>query len=135
LAISRLLYRTVYWSLCMPGILFYFVINRTNGNQIFYFENKCYRDIKSSQFIHWWCCLMYRVGIELPTVEVRYQNLKVDAQCYVGNRALPTLWNATRNILEVRGLILFIFIAYTKFGRCYFPVHSYVEWDFMYISE
>jgi ABC-type multidrug transport system ATPase subunit len=41
-----------------------------------------------------------RVGIELPTVEVRCQNLNVDAQCHIGGRALPTLWNVTRNILE-----------------------------------
>lgn len=43
---------------------------------------------------------MDRVGIELPTVEVRYKDLNVDAQCHVGSRALPTLWNVTRNILE-----------------------------------
>ena len=48
---------------------------------------------------------MYRVGIELPIVEVRYQNLNVDAECHIGSRALPTLWNVTRNILEVRELI------------------------------
>lgn len=41
-----------------------------------------------------------RVGIELPTVEVRYENLNVDAKCHIGSRALPTLWNTTRNILE-----------------------------------
>lgn len=41
-----------------------------------------------------------RVGIELPTVEVRYKDLNVDAQCHIGTRALPTLWNATRNILD-----------------------------------
>lgn len=41
-----------------------------------------------------------RVGIELPTVEVRYKDLNVDAQCHIGTRALPTLWNTTRNILD-----------------------------------
>lgn len=41
------------------------------------------------------------VGIELPTIEVRYENLSVDADCYVGSRALPSLWNATRNFVEV----------------------------------
>ncbi|KAI5058624.1 hypothetical protein GOP47_0026794 [Adiantum capillus-veneris] len=40
------------------------------------------------------------VGLKLPTVEVRFQNLSVDANCYVGDRALPTLWNATRNACE-----------------------------------
>lgn len=41
------------------------------------------------------------VGIELPTIEVRYENLSVDADCYVGSRALPSLWNAARNFVEV----------------------------------
>jgi hypothetical protein len=44
------------------------------------------------------------VGIELPTIEVRYENLSVDADCFVGSRALPTLWNAARNFAEVRKL-------------------------------
>jgi ABC-type multidrug transport system ATPase subunit/ABC-type multidrug transport system permease subunit len=41
-----------------------------------------------------------RVGVELPTVEVRYQNLNVNAKSYIGGRALPTLWNVARNIWE-----------------------------------
>ncbi|XP_057870080.2 ABC transporter G family member 35 [Cryptomeria japonica] len=42
-----------------------------------------------------------KVGIEMPTVEVRYQNLTVDANCLIGSRALPTLWNVVRNSFEV----------------------------------
>ncbi|WOL03475.1 pleiotropic drug resistance protein 2-like [Canna indica] len=41
-----------------------------------------------------------RVGLELPKVEVRYEKLSVEADIYVGSRALPTLWNSTLNILE-----------------------------------
>jgi hypothetical protein len=41
------------------------------------------------------------VGIQQPTVEVRFQNLFINAEVYVGNRALPTLLNFTRNIVEV----------------------------------
>ncbi|VAI77392.1 unnamed protein product [Triticum turgidum subsp. durum] len=41
-----------------------------------------------------------RVGIELPTVEVRFERLTVQARCHVGSRALPTLLNAARNIAE-----------------------------------
>lgn len=41
-----------------------------------------------------------RVGIQLPTVEVRYEHLTVEAECYIGNRALPTLVNQARNIAE-----------------------------------
>ncbi|KAI3750238.1 hypothetical protein L2E82_20871 [Cichorium intybus] len=40
------------------------------------------------------------VGISLPIVEVRFQNLSVEADCHVGDRALPTLINSARNIIE-----------------------------------
>lgn len=42
-----------------------------------------------------------RVGIQLPTIEVRYESLNIDAKCFVGGRALPTLKNATLNFFEV----------------------------------
>ncbi|XP_031127767.1 pleiotropic drug resistance protein 1-like isoform X1 [Ipomoea triloba] len=41
-----------------------------------------------------------RVGIDLPTIEVRFEHLNVDAEAYVGSRALPTIFNFTANILE-----------------------------------
>nr|XP_043617466.1 ABC transporter G family member 29-like [Erigeron canadensis] len=41
-----------------------------------------------------------KVGISLPTVEVRFQNLSIEADCHVGERALPTLTNTARNIAE-----------------------------------
>nr|ASM90224.1 ABC-2 type transporter [Sesuvium portulacastrum] len=41
-----------------------------------------------------------KVGIRLPTVEVRFEHLTVEADCYVGTRALPTLPNAARNFSE-----------------------------------
>ncbi|KMS96494.1 hypothetical protein BVRB_9g224870 [Beta vulgaris subsp. vulgaris] len=41
-----------------------------------------------------------KVGIRLPTVEVRFEHLTIEADCYVGNRALPTLPNAARNFAE-----------------------------------
>ncbi|KAK9938207.1 hypothetical protein M0R45_014960 [Rubus argutus] len=34
-----------------------------------------------------------KVGITLPTVEVRFDHLTVKADCHIGNRALPTLPN------------------------------------------
>jgi hypothetical protein len=48
------------------------------------------------------------VGIEIPKIEVRYENLSVEGDVYVGSRALPTLLNVTINTLEV--LIFFIYI-------------------------
>lgn len=41
-----------------------------------------------------------RVGIELPKIEVRFEQLTIDADVYVGNRALPTLFNFTVNTFE-----------------------------------
>ncbi|KAJ8510203.1 hypothetical protein OPV22_000637 [Ensete ventricosum] len=41
-----------------------------------------------------------KVGIQLPTVEVRFEHLNVEAECHVGNRALPTLTNTARDIAE-----------------------------------
>ncbi|KAK9923462.1 hypothetical protein M0R45_031880 [Rubus argutus] len=41
-----------------------------------------------------------KVGIRLPTVEVRFDHLTVKADCHIGNRALPTLPNVARNIAE-----------------------------------
>jgi len=42
-----------------------------------------------------------RVGIELPTIEVRYEQLNVEADVIAAGRALPTLWNAATNLFEV----------------------------------
>ncbi|XP_002515969.2 ABC transporter G family member 29 [Ricinus communis] len=41
-----------------------------------------------------------RVGIKLPTVEVRFEHLTVAANCYIGSRALPTLLNSAKNTAE-----------------------------------
>lgn len=41
-----------------------------------------------------------RVGIEVPKIEVRFQNLCIEGDAYVGTRALPTLLNATLNAIE-----------------------------------
>ncbi|KAI3746260.1 hypothetical protein L6452_08686 [Arctium lappa] len=43
---------------------------------------------------------MFRVGIEIPKVEVRYENLWVEGDVYVGDRALPSLFNVTINLIE-----------------------------------
>ncbi|KAF3443181.1 hypothetical protein FNV43_RR12862 [Rhamnella rubrinervis] len=40
------------------------------------------------------------VGVDLPTVEVRYQNLFVEADCEIVNgKPLPTLWNTLKSVL------------------------------------
>ncbi|KAM4100329.1 hypothetical protein ACB094_05G060000 [Castanea mollissima] len=40
-----------------------------------------------------------RVGISLPTIEVRFEHLNVEAESYVGSRALPTFLNINVNII------------------------------------
>ncbi|XP_057454234.1 pleiotropic drug resistance protein 1-like [Lotus japonicus] len=41
-----------------------------------------------------------RVGIDIPTIEVRYEHLNVEAEAYVGSRALPSFVNFATNIVE-----------------------------------
>lgn len=41
------------------------------------------------------------MGIEIPKIEVRFENLSADGDVYVGSRALPTLLNVTLNAFEV----------------------------------
>ncbi|XP_062163258.1 pleiotropic drug resistance protein 1-like isoform X3 [Alnus glutinosa] len=41
-----------------------------------------------------------RVGLDIPTVEVRFEHLNVEAEVYVGSRALPTICNFFINMLE-----------------------------------
>ncbi|CAL8470297.1 g9839 [Coccomyxa elongata] len=41
-----------------------------------------------------------RVGIELPSVEVRFEGLAVDAQAYAAGRKLPSIFNAYRKWVE-----------------------------------
>ncbi|KAL5756301.1 hypothetical protein ACOSP7_020727 [Xanthoceras sorbifolium] len=41
-----------------------------------------------------------RVGIKLPKIEVRFEHLNVEAEAYVGSRALPTFFNFSINIIE-----------------------------------
>ncbi|XP_038905329.1 ABC transporter G family member 34-like [Benincasa hispida] len=47
-----------------------------------------------------------RVGIEIPKIEVRFENLSVEGDVHVGSRALPSLLNVTLNTFEsLLGLI------------------------------
>eukprot|EP01018_Ginkgo_biloba_P004087 Gb_05443 [translate_table: standard] len=41
-----------------------------------------------------------KVGIDMPRIEVRYEHLNVDADVYIGSRALPTIPNFTFNMIE-----------------------------------
>ncbi|KAF2301529.1 hypothetical protein GH714_025541 [Hevea brasiliensis] len=41
-----------------------------------------------------------RVGIELPTIEVRFEHLNIETEAHVGSRALPTFINFSVDIVE-----------------------------------
>lgn len=41
-----------------------------------------------------------RVGMEQPKVEVRFENVSVEAMVNVGSRGMPTVFNAYRNVVE-----------------------------------
>ncbi|EXC25845.1 Pleiotropic drug resistance protein 1 [Morus notabilis] len=42
-----------------------------------------------------------RVGVELPSIEVRYEHLNIEAEAYVGSRALPSFINFISGIVEI----------------------------------
>uniref|UniRef100_A0A2N9GTK4 ABC transporter domain-containing protein n=1 Tax=Fagus sylvatica TaxID=28930 RepID=A0A2N9GTK4_FAGSY len=53
-----------------------------------------------------------RVGIDLPTIEVRFEHLNVEAEAFVGGRALPTFFNFSFNIVE--GFLNYLHILSSK---------------------
>ncbi|XP_062099836.1 pleiotropic drug resistance protein 2-like [Humulus lupulus] len=46
------------------------------------------------------CLLTIWVGIEIPKVEVRFQNFSNEGDAHVGTRALPTMLNSSLNMIE-----------------------------------
>lgn len=53
----------------------------------------------------------------MPTIEVRFEHLTVEAQVYLGSRALPTLLNFAINMIQVSILLqLDQYKFYSKFG-------------------
>lgn len=44
---------------------------------------------------------IFRVGLDIPTIEVRFEHLNVEAEAYIGSRAMPTMFNFSVNMLEV----------------------------------
>ncbi|KAG8051397.1 hypothetical protein GUJ93_ZPchr0001g32820 [Zizania palustris] len=51
---------------------------------------------------------MDRVGIDYPTIEVRFEKLEVEAEVHVGDRGLPTLVNSVSNTIEAIGNALHV---------------------------
>ncbi|MBA0861360.1 hypothetical protein Goshw_027169 [Gossypium schwendimanii] len=66
----------------------------------------CFEAIPSLQLT---VTFVLRVGLEFPTIDVRFQNLSVEADCeVVQGKPIPTLWNT----------ITTVFSALTKVSRC-----------------
>lgn len=59
---------------------------------------------------------MCRVALEFPRVEVRFQDLKIEASVHVGSRALPTVPNSIFNMTEVNFMELYRVIVIFKFS-------------------
>lgn len=55
-----------------------------------------------------------RVGIDLPTIEVRFDHLKVEAEVHVGGRALPTFVNFMSNFVDVIMPLFFLLLYIFK---------------------
>ncbi|TYI81111.1 hypothetical protein E1A91_D05G132800v1 [Gossypium mustelinum] len=56
-----------------------------------------------------------RVGIELPTIEVRFENINIEAEAFVGTNALPSFLNFITSIFE--GLLINMGILSTRMKK------------------
>lgn len=66
--------------------------------------------------------IFFRVGIDLPKIEIRYENLSVEGDVHVGSRALPTLINATMNSFEVFFFTLSFLTSQILYSVCMFSI-------------
>lgn len=79
--------------------------------------------------------ILYRVSIDLPKVEVRYENLTVDADVQVGTRALPTLTNTMLSIAEVSFLHFKIPFSCYWIGEFNVLVNCFDELCFIFVDD
>ena len=55
---------------------------------------------------------MCSVGTETSKIEIRYENLSVEGNAFVGHRALPSLYNATFNSIQVPTFFAILLTTY-----------------------
>jgi hypothetical protein len=54
--------------------------------------------------------LLFRVGLEFPSVEVRFQNLSIEAECeVVHGKPIPTIWNTLNHVIVVSIFFVYLF--------------------------
>lgn len=71
---------------------------------VFLVINKLLRDANKPCDLN----INYRVGLEVPKVEVKFENLNISTKVHVGSRALPSLTNYVNDITEVKVPPLYI---------------------------
>lgn len=78
------------------------------------------------------CCNICncRVGIYLPTVEVRFNDLSVEAECEViHGKPIPTLWNTVKGILSVSSHMYLLHRS--EYGKLFrFPCYLFTLYRF-----
>lgn len=62
--------------------------------------------------------------MEVPKIEVRFENLNVEADVQAGTRALPTLVNVSRDFVEVLLLFSSLYFPHVTILRdCFFILY------------
>ncbi|CAL5199946.1 unnamed protein product [Lathyrus oleraceus] len=77
-------------------------VRKLDGNERQQFIDKIFKvaEQDNEKYLQKFRNRIDKVGIKLPTVEVRFENVSIEADSYVGSRALPTLPNVALNMLE-----------------------------------
>ncbi|XP_042498687.1 ABC transporter G family member 39-like [Macadamia integrifolia] len=70
---------------------------------------------------------MQQVGIEVPTIEVRFEHLNIGAQAYIGSRGLPSMLNFCLNIVEESLTSLYILQSRKKPFPILQDVHGIIK--------
>ncbi|KAM0939679.1 putative ABC-type sulfate transporter [Dioscorea sansibarensis] len=84
-------------------------------------------DEDNEQFLRWIKGRYERVGMELPKIEVRFQELSVEGKVYVGSRALPTLLNSVINFAEGMAGHLGLFTSKKKVHKILHSVSGIIK--------
>ncbi|XVF49256.1 hypothetical protein PTKIN_Ptkin03bG0253800 [Pterospermum kingtungense] len=76
--------------------------------------NRFVKDADNAEFLKKLKERIDRVSLNLPTIEVRYEDINVEGEAYVGSRALPTIINSIFNNIEHVGHCLHLLSSQKK---------------------
>lgn len=74
-----------------------------------------------------------RVSLNLPTVEVRFENVNVTTEAFVGSRAVPTVINSYVTVAKVNISFLLRFLGKQETSKK--PIGNASFYDFLLISH